>query len=111
MSEIGKLLEKLRPLDRNLYDNLKLMQAALGRMDLLCADDVFGDHVQGEVQRAIIGRGWPIILSFDCDPDHPETWEAEICNGEVNGLLGRANGLSPCVVVLDAYISCLGGQP
>jgi len=115
MSEIGKLLEKLRPLDRNLYDNLKLMQAALGRMDLLCADDVFGDHVQGEVQRAIAATELHLLQSqYEDDGQYYAEisrivpgYDGDCWNEKHLSLIAMGNGPSPCHALLACYIDCL----
>lgn len=74
------------------------------------ADDI-GDYpdfiIQGCLQRACERRGWPLILSFDCDPDHPQTWVAEICDGK-GALLGMAVGHeSLSEALLAAYVAAV----
>jgi hypothetical protein len=66
------------------------------------------DIIQGCIQRACEKHGWPIILAYDCDPDQPKTWEAEICNGKENGLLGSSKGCdSPAGAILAAYLAAI----
>ena len=70
--------------------------------------EVAMNWLQGCLQRACEKRGWPIVLAFDCNPVHPRTWEAEICNGLENGVLGSAKGCpSPAHALLAAYLQAL----
>jgi len=51
-----------------------------------------------------------LILSFDCDPDHPQTWVAEICDGK-GALLGMAVGHeSLSEALLAAYIAAVRAE-
>ena len=69
--------------------------------------DVALGWLQCCLQRACERRGRPVVLSFDCDPDHPQTWVAEICDGK-GALLGMAVGHeSPSEALLTAYIAAI----
>ncbi|MCK9571651.1 hypothetical protein M0R72_22060 [Candidatus Pacearchaeota archaeon] len=132
MLEIVDLLEKLKQLDEPTYKKIArgIQLQPCGQYMVFDRGEVrtcqyheaympFGNllpevaeaWLQFCIQRALVDRGWPVILSFDCDPDRPKTWDVEICNGLVDGLLGRANGLSLCATLLACYIACLEGRP
>lgn len=99
-----KLLEELQKTDPTCYEEIA---RGLEQVDIEYEEDI----IQGCIQRACIGQKWPIIQSFDCDPDTPGAFLAEICSGEINGLLGRACAESPAKSILTAYLSAIRSQP
>ena len=96
---LAALLEELRKIDPLVYVN--------SDPDMLELEDInMADVLQGCIQRACERRGWPVVLSFDCDPDHPQTWVAEICDGWA--LLGMAvRHESPSEALLAAYVAAI----
>ena len=106
---LAALLEELRVVDP---DQSEKLQCWIGRtrqvmnleMPLEC--DLAQALIQNSIQRACERRGWPVVLSFDCDPDHPHTWVAEICDGWA--LLGMAvRHESPSEALLAAYVAAV----
>ena len=94
------LLEELKQVDPETY------RKWFNDYDVLGLDQWQLDSLQGCIQRACERRGWPVVLSFDCDPDHPHTWVAEICDGWA--LLGMAVGHeSPSEALLAAYVAAV----
>lgn len=99
-----KLLEDLKQIDPDFYDEIA---RGLEQVDIEYEEDI----MQGACQRKCIACGWPIIQSYDCDPTQPNTCIAEICSGEINGLLGRACAESPAKSILTAYLSAIRRLP
>lgn len=97
---LTELLEELKQVDPETY------RKWFNDYDVLGLDQWQLDSLQGCIQRACERRGWPVVLSFDCDPDHPQTWVAEICDGWA--LLGMAVGReSPAEALLAAYVAAV----
>ena len=95
-----ELLDELKRVDLETY------RKWFNDYDILGLDQWQLGSLQGCIQRACERRGWPVVLSFDCDPDHPHTWVAEICDGWA--LLGMAVGHeSPAEALLSAYIAAV----
>ena len=96
-----ELLDELEQVDLETY------RKWFNDYDVLGLDQWQLDSLQGCIQRACERRGWPVVLSFDCDPDHPQTWVAEICDGK-GALLGMAVGHeSLSEALLAAYVAAV----
>jgi hypothetical protein len=116
---MNQLLEQLREKDPETYERL---QIGFESLDIYIEDDKF--HVivdetiaaagkpavwiiQAVLQEAITSRGHALILSYDCDPDSPKTWEAEICDSENAKREGSGRGGSPAGALLKAYVEAI----
>lgn len=100
---LSELLEELKQADSETYEEVSDLEFIGWRQPRNRALD----HLQGCVQLACEKRGWPLVLSFDCDPDHPQTWVAEICDSK-GALLGMAVGRnSSTVALLTAYVAAV----
>ena len=99
---LSELLEELKATDPENELEISDITLNLDQWSAPYKDDI----IQGRIQRACERRGWPVVLSFDCDPDHPHTWVAEICDGWA--LLGMAVGHeSPSEALLAAYVAAV----
>ncbi len=97
---LSELLEELERVDLETY------RKWFNDYDILGLDQWQLDSLQGCIQRACERRGWPVVLSFDFDSDHPQTWVAKICDGWA--LLGMAVGHeSPAEALLAAYMAAV----
>lgn len=107
---LSELLEGLKGVDPETADDIGDIVNVISILSdgSFSSDAYYPDFIiQGCLQRACERRGWPLILSFDCDPDHPQTWVAEICDGK-GALLGMAVGHeSPSDALLAAYVAAV----
>lgn len=102
---LAELLEGLKVADPETYEEISHLEFVGWHQPRNQALD----HLQGCIQRACERRGWPLVLSFDCDPDHQKTWVAKICDGWT--LLGLSAGhASPAEALLAAYIAAVKGE-
>ena len=111
---LTKDLTRLKELDPVIYYNYESWQLTLTEeLNLSLYDDRIVNEMvlQHCLQDAIAARGWPVIISFDCNPDNPLIWEVEICSGEVNDLLGSAKADTPASALLSAYVAALEALP
>jgi hypothetical protein len=108
---IPALLTRLHACDPACYEDIR-RRCIISLKGLLIAWDSmeqtqrenYEDVIQGCCQKSIAAKGWPVILSLDCNPDHPKTWGVEICNGTENGAIGKVEGCgSPAIALLEAY--------
>ena len=106
---LSELLEELKAVDPETAEDIgDVVNVISIKSDgSFTLDAYYPDFIiQGCIQRACERRGWPVVLSFDCDPDHPHTWVAEICDGWA--LLGMAVGHeSPAEALLAAYVAAV----
>ena len=106
---LSELLVELKAVDPDTADDIGDIVNVISIMSngSFSSDAYYPDFIiQGGIQRACERRGWPVVLSFDCDPDHPQTWVAEICDGWA--LLGMAvRHESPSEALLAAYVAAI----
>ena len=109
---LSELLEELKGIDPETADDIGDIVNVISILSdgSFSSDAYYPDFIiQGCLQRACERRGWPLILSFDCDPDHPQTWVAERCDGWA--LLGMAvRHESPSEALLAAYVAAVKGE-
>jgi hypothetical protein len=107
---LSELLVELKAVDPDTADDIGEIINVISIMSngSFSSDAYYPDFIiQGCLQRACERMGWPLILSFDCDPDHPQTWVAEICDGK-GALLGMAVGHeSLSEALLAAYVAAV----
>lgn len=110
---LSELLVELKAVDPDTADDIGDIVNVISIMSngSFSSDAYYPDFIiQGCLQRACERRGWPLILSFDCDPDHPQTWVAEICDGK-GALLGMAVGHeSLSEALLAAYVAAVKAE-
>ena len=100
---LPELLDELKQVDPETY------RKWFNDYDVLGLDQWQLDSLQDCIQRACERRGWPLVLSFDCDPGHQKTWVAKICDGWT--LLGLSAGhASPAEALLAAYIAAVRAE-